>query len=197
MHLSLQALHGMPGEGTLSVNIWIAGKPAMALIDTGSTNTFLDLQFAQDQQLVLVPVPHRTVLVAGGGELSCESILPQCKYSIQDKEFTHDFHILPLKGYDIILGANWLKKFSPNIIDWENRSISICHQGTWLTLVDKQVRGKECLISAKACSQLLLTGADAYILQLNLLPPATQEASMELPPSPPLHSKFAELLGQF
>jgi hypothetical protein len=139
MQLSLQALHGMPGEGTLSVQITIGGKHAMALIDTGSTNTFLDAHFAKGHQQHLIPIPHRKVLVAGGGELNCQSILPQCGYTIQGTTFTHDFHILPLKGYDVILGSNWLKRFSLNFIHWEKRSVSINNKGQWLTLVDKQV----------------------------------------------------------
>jgi hypothetical protein len=64
-------------------------------------------------------------MVAGGGELISDSMLPQYSYTIEGKNFTHDFHILPLKGYDVILGANWLKKFSPNFLDWQNKSISI------------------------------------------------------------------------
>uniref|UniRef100_A0ACD5Y7D8 Uncharacterized protein n=1 Tax=Avena sativa TaxID=4498 RepID=A0ACD5Y7D8_AVESA len=121
MQLSIQALHGMPGAGTLSVQLSFGRKQALALIDTGSTNTFSSLQFAQQNKLQLVPIPSRTVIVAGGGELTCEYILPQHGYHVQGKEFVHDFNILPLKGYDIILGANWLSKFSPNFIDWQKR----------------------------------------------------------------------------
>ncbi|KAK1649380.1 hypothetical protein QYE76_067185 [Lolium multiflorum] len=72
-----------------------------------------------------------------------------------------------LSGYDIILGANWLKRFSPNFIDWEQRSILVFSKGKWLTLYDHQVRGKNCLIIAKAFSKLLAQGASAYVLQLN------------------------------
>uniref|UniRef100_A0ACD5TIY0 Uncharacterized protein n=1 Tax=Avena sativa TaxID=4498 RepID=A0ACD5TIY0_AVESA len=138
MQLPLQAPHGMPGEGTLSVQLMIEGKPAVALIDTGSTNTFIDLQFAKQNQFRLLPVPHRKVMVTGGVELSCQYILPQCNYKLQDKDLTNDFHILPLQGYDVILGANWLKKFNPNLIDWENRTVSLFYHGSWITLVDKQ-----------------------------------------------------------
>ena len=75
--------------------------------------------------------------------------------------------MLPLKGYDIILGANWLKKYSPNLFDWDKRCITIFHKGDWLTLYDHQRRGKDCVISAKACSKLLLQGAEAFVFQLN------------------------------
>jgi hypothetical protein len=168
MLLSVEALHGIPGEGTLAVQFQIGNRKAVALIDSGSTNTFMDKKFALSNQINLIPVPHKKVLVAGGGELISDFILPQLKFSLEGKIFSHDFQILPLKGYDIILGANWLKKHSPNLLDWENRTISICHKGQWLTLTDHQSRGKDCLISAKACSKLLAQGADAFLLQLSL-----------------------------
>jgi hypothetical protein len=106
LQLSIEALHGIPGEGTLSVQICLGGKQALALIDTGSTNTFLDRAFATTHHLQVVPTPIKKVMVAGGGELISDSMLPQYSYTIEGKNFTHDFHILPLKGYDVILGAN-------------------------------------------------------------------------------------------
>jgi hypothetical protein len=168
MLLSVEALHGIPREGTLAVQFQIGNRKAVALIDSGSTNTFMDKKFALSNQFNLIPVPHKKVLVARGGELISDFILPQLQFSLEGKIFSHDFQILPLKGYDIILGANWLKKHSPNLLDWENRTISICHEGQWLTLTDHQSRGKHCLISAKACSKLLAQGADAFLLQLSL-----------------------------
>jgi hypothetical protein len=117
MLLSVEALHGIPGEGTLAVQLMIGNKKVVALIDSGSTNTFLDKTFAINHNFPLIPMAKKKVLVAGGGELVSDAILPQLDYSLARKTFSHDFQILPLKGYDIILGANWLKKHSPNLLD--------------------------------------------------------------------------------
>jgi hypothetical protein len=59
MLLSVEALHGILGEGTLAVQIQIGTKKAVALIDLGSTNTFLDKSFALSNQLTLVPVAKK------------------------------------------------------------------------------------------------------------------------------------------
>jgi hypothetical protein len=42
MLLFVEALHGMPGEGTLAVQISVGNKQVVALIDSGSTNTFIE-----------------------------------------------------------------------------------------------------------------------------------------------------------
>jgi hypothetical protein len=47
MHISTGALHGIPGDTTLSVIAHIGGFQAVALIDTGSTNTFVDTNFVK------------------------------------------------------------------------------------------------------------------------------------------------------
>jgi hypothetical protein len=133
-------------------------------------------------------------MVPGGGELISDSMLPQYSYTIEGKNFTHDFHILPLKGYDVILGANWLKKFSPNFLDWQNKSISIFHQGEWFTLMDHQTRGKDCIISAKACSKLLAQGAEAFVLQLNM---PTTESVGSSQHSSNYEAAVTELLTEF
>jgi hypothetical protein len=46
MHISVQALSGTTSGDTIAVVINIGGKRGLALVDTGSTNTFIDLNFA-------------------------------------------------------------------------------------------------------------------------------------------------------
>jgi hypothetical protein len=60
MLLSVETLHGIPGEGTLSVQLQIGNKKVVALIDSGSTNTFMDKKFALSNQHTLIHVPALT-----------------------------------------------------------------------------------------------------------------------------------------
>src|SRR4051812_40877185 len=48
MHISAAAYHGDTTEASISLLIHLTGVPLVALADTGSTNTFLDQQFAMD-----------------------------------------------------------------------------------------------------------------------------------------------------
>jgi hypothetical protein len=69
MLISAEALHGIPGDTTLSVLVKFGGYQAVALIDSGSTTTFLDNDFVKKAQLQTTATAAHKVLVAGGGEL--------------------------------------------------------------------------------------------------------------------------------
>jgi hypothetical protein len=181
----------MPGYTTLSVLAKFGGHQAVALIDSGSTTTFLDSEFVKKANLQIKSTVAQTVLVAGGGELISDGIVPLCKFKIQDTNFQQDCKILPLKGYDMVLGANWLKQHGPNYTDWEHRSISITIEGQWCTFLDRAVPTSDTLISAQACSKLLRQGAQAYLIRVT-------SQSTEAAPTPRANqSEIADILEQY
>jgi hypothetical protein len=168
MHISAEALHGIPGDTTLSVIAHIAGFQAVALIDTGSTNTFIDTQFVKRAQLEVQATATQKVLVAGGGELHSAGCIPNCTFKINKTAFSHDCKLLDLKGYDMVLGANWLKAHIPNYYDWDKRMVSITVKGEWCTLLDSTKPPKNPIISAANSSKLIAQGAEAFLIRLPL-----------------------------
>jgi hypothetical protein len=48
MNISSAAYNGIPSDSTISLLLAIKGAKALALADTGSTNTFLDYKFSLD-----------------------------------------------------------------------------------------------------------------------------------------------------
>lgn len=157
---------GVRQVGHFSLSVTLGDTQAIALIDYGSTNNFLDKQFALKHRLPIQEVPARMVRVAGGGRLISDAIFPQCSYSIQNKKFSSDFKILPLKGYDIVLGVPCLKKYNPTTIDWIERKLTITDQGLSYTFTDHQSLPADCTISATQCLSLLSKGASGFLLQL-------------------------------
>jgi hypothetical protein len=67
MHISAAAYTGDTTETSISLLIHLSGVPLVALADTGSTNTFLDQQFAMDHNVTMTAAPTRRVKVAGVG----------------------------------------------------------------------------------------------------------------------------------
>jgi hypothetical protein len=69
MQISAEALHGIPGKSTLSVPVQIGKYKVTALLDSGSTQSFLDSALVHKLGLPVHNTPAQIVLVAGGGQL--------------------------------------------------------------------------------------------------------------------------------
>jgi hypothetical protein len=179
MSISAEALQGIAGDDTISLLLMIQGKPAIALVDSGSSSTFLDHTFAIKHNLSMRATPHRTVTIAGGGTLISDAVVTNCSYSIQKKKFISDFKILPLKGYDIILGVAWLKQFSPTTFDWIARSVTITEDNVQYTFTDHLAKQQSHIISATQCNAILQKGTHGYLLQLFHLD--TISAELDIP----------------
>jgi hypothetical protein len=104
--ISTHAAHGTSFAATFSVVVTIGGKRGVSLVDSGSTDTFLDYSFASQSQAPIISTQSRTVKVAGGGTLNSNATTRLVPYSIQRENFTHEFKLLQLKGYDIIFGCD-------------------------------------------------------------------------------------------
>jgi hypothetical protein len=92
--------------------VFIGGKRGLALVDSGSTDTFLDYTdytFACKLNCKIQTIESRQVKVAGGGYLNSSVVINSTSYMIQDEVFHSDFKLLQLKGYDVILGCDWIK----------------------------------------------------------------------------------------
>lgn len=79
------------------------------MIDLGSTHTFVDEHIVQEIGCgTLATMPFR-VIVANGCVLQCHSVYRNFWWVMQGSEFVADMWVLPLQGYDVILGIQWLK----------------------------------------------------------------------------------------
>ena len=164
MHISAAAYTGSASDSTISLLLNMKGAQAIAIADTGSTNTFLDYAFAIKHNIPMQAAPARIVVVAGGTTLKSEAIAYNCTFQIQNTTFTSDFRILPLKGSDVILGVNWFKRYNPVTFDFLARSLTLKHDGQTHTFLDHLVPSKHLLISAEDCAKMLDQGATGYLL---------------------------------
>lgn len=80
--------------------------PVTVLLDYGSSTSFISCQLAAKLS-GFQPLPQPvTVQIAGGGSLTCDSVLPQAIWFIGALAFQSDLKVLPLKAYDIIIGMD-------------------------------------------------------------------------------------------
>lgn len=184
MSISAHAVQGVSVNDTISLSVIIGGVQAIALVDSGSSNTFLDKQFVLRNNFPTNSTQARTVTVAGGGSLISDAIVPNCNYTIQRTQFTSDFKVLPLKGYDMVLGVNWLNLYNPTTFDWIARTLKITKAEKENIFTDHLLLQQSNIISAKQCSEILKKGTSGYLIQLFLIQPEaaeTQQTQGQLP----------------
>jgi hypothetical protein len=83
---------------TFLVLVTIGGRKGISLIDSGSTDTFMDYTFASKVNCRIVTTVTRQVKVAAGGYLTSGATLSSTAYFIQNESFNNEFKLLALKA---------------------------------------------------------------------------------------------------
>jgi hypothetical protein len=164
INISVAAYNGCPSDSTVSLLLHFPHTTAIALADTGSTNTFMDYQFARKHKIPLSKTRQRSIKVAGGGILSSKFMAYNCPFSVQGHKFSVDFRILELQGFDPILGVNWFTTYNPVTFDFIGRSLTIGINGYLHTFHDHIFPRDKFLISSDQCSKLIEQGSLGYMI---------------------------------
>lgn len=135
----LHAITGTEGVHTLSLTGRKGHKKLTMLVDSGSTHNFMSLTTAKSLGITPEPCLPFKVTVADGSKLVCNQQARKVKWEMAGETFVADMMILPIGGYDLILGVNWMKKVSPVMLDFETNTISVKWKGKKMDL--KQVDG--------------------------------------------------------
>jgi len=134
MALSPEAISGKLTPKTLKLCGSVQGHKVVILVDSGSTHTFISTVLASKLHgCTTVPVPV-TVHVANGHQLKCQSEFVDMPWSIQNYTFTSTLKVLPLQHYDVIVGMEWLERFSPMQIDWSHKWMLIPYNNSLVRL---------------------------------------------------------------
>ncbi|RZR89803.1 hypothetical protein BHM03_00017594 [Ensete ventricosum] len=83
-------------------------QPITVLIDTGSTNNFMNNKVVVRMALHIEDCSRFDVKVTNGRILKCNRRCPWVKLLLQDQEIIANFFLLPLDDYEAVLGIEWL-----------------------------------------------------------------------------------------
>jgi Retroviral aspartyl protease len=107
--------------------------PVCALLDSRSTHSFVNPTVLQGKKVRVVQTISMVVTVANGArmitDLQCEAL----QFQLQGHEFERDIRVLDVRGYDMILGLDWLTSLDPMKIDWGKGSLEFRQK-------DKEIR---------------------------------------------------------
>lgn len=94
-------------------------------MDSGSTHNFISATAAQRLGLTIHPQAGINVSVANETKLSSSRICPTVFFSVNQHNFIAEFFVIPLAGFDLVLGVKWLRTLRP--ILWNFTSLTELH----------------------------------------------------------------------
>uniref|UniRef100_A0A2N9I1L0 Reverse transcriptase n=1 Tax=Fagus sylvatica TaxID=28930 RepID=A0A2N9I1L0_FAGSY len=123
LSISLHAIAGTPTPQTMRVKANVEGKVVIILIDTGSTHNFMSENMAARLKLQPSGTAKFNVTVASGEKIPSNGRCPRIRVALQGTTLITDFYLLPLEGFDAVLGAQWLATLGPILWDFSKMSM--------------------------------------------------------------------------
>jgi hypothetical protein len=172
------AVEGSKAPRTMRFVGHIAGTDVLALLDSGSSHSFVSSTIASTRSdVVPLSVPVK-VQVANGSQICCSSEIVDASWSLGGVSFTSTLKVLPLSTYDLIIGMDWLEAHSPMMVHWLQKWLMIPLQGVYVMLqgVSSSVLRDSVV---QVCNMLELSDKEQVIL--NSLPGAIKDLIQQFP----------------
>ncbi|RZR88761.1 hypothetical protein BHM03_00016381 [Ensete ventricosum] len=104
----VHALVGYMNLHTMEVAGLLKQQPIAVLINTESTNNFMNSKVVARMALHIEDYNRFDIKVADGRILKCDQKCPSVKLMLQDQEIIADFFLLSLDDYRAVLDIEWL-----------------------------------------------------------------------------------------
>jgi len=124
--------------------------------------------------------------VANGECVSCPGVIRQAPLTIDNDTFRVDLFVMPLAGYDLVLGTQWLATLGPVLWDFSARKMSFQRQGRavcWTGVAATSAPGVRTTIASESLlDELLASFGDVFAEPQGLPPPCAHDHSIVLKP---------------
>ena len=181
-HVSLHAMGSVPATNTFRLYGIINNTRITILVDSGSTQNFVQPRVAKFLNLCMHDTTPLRVMVGKGSVLDCRQLCPDTSVIIQNHIFVVTLCVLPLSGADAVLGVEWLRTLGPIVMDYSMFTMQFTDSGQHVTLhADVQI--DENPASAHQIRRMLTTNVTSGLFHLSLLPITKPEPALD-PPHP-------------
>ena len=137
---------------------------AYALLDPGSTHSFISVPFTKRHQIESQPIDGRMVVsVPNGDTMISERIVPGSILVIQNKDFPADLIGLGIHDFNIVLGMDWLSKHRATLDCYkkEVRLVRPEEPGVIFRGIRREIAPSH--INAMTASKMLRKGCQGYL----------------------------------
>lgn len=91
----------------------VGKRDLLILLDSGSAGTFISEEVANQFSSLLSPCDTLQFSTADGTPMVSDKHIEKFQWIIQGQVFSYNVRVLPLKCFDMIIGADWLEDHSP------------------------------------------------------------------------------------
>jgi hypothetical protein len=112
----------------MQVHLQLGDVNVHALIDSGSTHNLIVEKVAGRTGLPMVCCSSTSITMASGERVPCTGVYRWAPFSINGDQFSANFFALPLPGYDVVLGTQWLATLGPILWDFAASTMYFWHK---------------------------------------------------------------------
>nr|XP_025676354.1 uncharacterized protein LOC112776405 [Arachis hypogaea] len=117
-------------EALIRGNYEMAGKTLNALLDSGTSHTFIVFEKADELGLKIVVLGYNLKVYNATHEAMVTRLgCPQVPFRVQGRDFVHNLICLPMTSLDLILGLDWLSK-NRVLLDCSAKTVYFMPEGT-------------------------------------------------------------------
>ncbi|KAF5932581.1 hypothetical protein HYC85_028752 [Camellia sinensis] len=130
----------VPAPSVVRGTFLFCNSVANVLIDTGASHSFVSAAFASVLELELALLASPICVVSPlGGELILKQGVRGCDTEVDDYRLAFPFVVMPMKGFDVILGMDWLSSYRA-VIDCYRQRVTLCTlSGEWFHFLGDRV----------------------------------------------------------
>ena len=150
---------------TMRVTGFVRKKPNHILIDSGSTNNFLDVQMAKRLGCKIESMKPLRVSVADGNTLAISSMVKKFSWQLQQSTFNSDVMLLPLGGCDLVLRIEWLVSLGDIMWNFDRLVMDFSLKGKRHVLRGFSSRGLK-TVKKQQISKAIEEGVHLFMIQL-------------------------------
>ena len=105
------------------------------MLDIGSTDNFIKNGVAKQFGMAIEHRPGLQVALPNEGRLDIDGVFKRVRLEVQVQAFIVDLYAIPLDGFDIVLGYQWLNKLDQIMWEFEHDEMIFMRNSdtvTWL-----------------------------------------------------------------
>ena len=120
---AMRAREDQDAPGVIAGNFTLYNTEIHALIDLGSTHSYICIEQLSDKLPSVEPLAYEILVTSPlGHSVRVNWVYKNCPLTVHDREFSMDLIALPFHEFDLILGIDWLSKHRA-IVDCDKKTI--------------------------------------------------------------------------